>query len=120
MNHAKARKIEGARARGQGSGEGSAIAAPRLLRIGNADVSSALGFIRRGRAFHVVASRSDIEAGAAQAWGEVRPMHRLEGEFLASSALRYVSWMRGGAIVREGARQVTFLYDTHKSTVRIR
>ena len=44
----------------------------------------------------------------------------LEDAFRNSTALKFISWCNNGPIVHQGARQVTFDYNTHKVVLRMR
>lgn len=95
---------------------------PSLLKIGKTDVRSALGFFLRGHRFTVVAGHADLERllGEGHEAAELRRMGEIEAAFLGASAFGYIQWSHGGMIVREGARRISFLYDTHRSTICIR
>ena len=95
----------------------------RLIKIGRTYVKSAIGFFwRDGYKMYVAGSREDkndyIRRGYGE--GEFHGMAELESAFRNSSAMRFVSWCGQGSIVRQGARQVTFTYDTHKVSLRIK
>lgn len=92
----------------------------RLIKVGKTDVRNAIGFfwIDNGKIF-VAATQEDVDKWSTKS-SVLRPMEELEQAFKDSHALRFVSWCGSGAIVRQGARQVTFEYDTHKSIMHIK
>lgn len=95
--------------------------AKRLLKIGNADVKSALGFIWLDKThLYVVGSLDDL-TGDRFTPDDIRPMDELENAFRESSFLKSISWLNvsKGCIVRQGAKQVTFNYGTEKSVIHI-
>lgn len=95
----------------------------RLIRVGKTDVRNAIGFFWHDRhKIYVAANRSDVDEWKKRGYEEacLHPMDELEDAFRNSSALKFISWCSTGTIVRQGARQVTFDYDTHKVVLRIR
>jgi len=95
----------------------------KLLRIGRVDVKSALGFFwHDNHKLYVAATPEDIDEWKERGYTEadLHPMSELECAFRNSSALKFISWCKTGGIVRQGARQVTFEYDTQKVVLRIR
>ena len=99
----------------------------KLLKIGRTDVKSALGFFTRdGYKIYVASSQDDVDQfvrHGGYAPEDLRPMSEIEATFRRSSALKFISWCRFGkmgCIVPQGARQVTFDYDTQKVVLRIR
>jgi len=95
----------------------------RLIKVGKTDVRNALGFFWHDRhKIYVAASPSDIYEWKDRGYGDsdVHPMEELESAFRESTALKFISWCNGGGIVRQGARQVTFDYNTHKVVLRMR
>lgn len=99
-------------------------AAPgRLLKIGNIKVADALGFFWHDKnAIYVAHTPSDIAKWMARAESRCKlyPMSKIEEAFKMSHALRFISWCSAGGIVKQGAGRVTFVYDTHKSTLHIK
>lgn len=94
----------------------------KLIKVGKTDVKSALGFFWHDRhKIYVAATPEDIvewkKRGADYC---LHPMSQLEQAFRDSEALRFISWCKLGGIVRQGARQVTFEYTTHKSVIHIK
>ena len=95
----------------------------RLIKIGRTDVKSALGFFWHDRhKIYVAATPEDIAEWRSRGCTEkdLHPMSELEQAFKDSEVLRFISWCKTGGIVRQGARQVTFEYTTHKSVIHIK
>ena len=95
----------------------------KLIRIGRTDVKSALGFFWHDRhKIYVAATPEDIVEWKKRGCdkGDLHPMSELEQAYKDSEALRFISWCKLGGIVRQGARQVTFEYTTHKSAIHIK
>lgn len=93
----------------------------RLLRIGRVNVKSAVGFFVRDNAYIVVAADPEDMGSYWRTYGDarLRPMHELEQAFKDAGALRCISWVDGGIIVKPCARQVSFVYATHKVVMHI-
>ena len=95
----------------------------RLIKVGKTDVRNAMGFFwHDSHKIYVAATKSDIEEWKKRGFTEadLMPMEELEDAFRNSTALKFVSWCSNGPIVRQGARQVTFDYNTHKVVLRMR
>ena len=95
----------------------------RLIKVGKTDVRNAMGFFWHDRhKIYVAASPSDIDEWKARGYADsdLHPMEELESAFRESTALKFISWCDNGGIVRQGARQVTFDYNTHKVVLRMR
>lgn len=93
----------------------------RLLRIGRVNVKSAVGFFVRDNAYIVVAADPEDIGSYRRTYGDahLRPMHELEQAFKDAGALRSIAWVDGRIIVRMCARQVSFVYATHKVVMHI-
>jgi len=97
----------------------------RLIKVGKTDVRNALGFFwHDNHKIYVAATPEDIVEWKERGYsdGDLHRMHELEDAFRSSSALKFISWCHpdNGCIVRQGATQVTFEYDTQKVVLRIR
>lgn len=114
----------------------------KLIKIGKVVVKSALGFFWRDYSMYVANSTQDMLDYKAMGFRdeEFHAMSELEEAFKSSSPFRFISWCQsacvaggkdgnsprytkwtlGGCIVRQGAKQVTFDYTTHKSVIRIK
>ncbi len=97
--------------------------ARRLIKIGKTVVKSAIGFFWHDRhKIYVAATPEDIDEYKKRGYTDedLHPMDEIEQAFKDSEALRFISWCKLGGIVRQGARQVTFEYTTHKSVIHIK
>lgn len=95
----------------------------RLVKVGKIGVKSALGFFWHDHhKIYVAATQKDIDEHKRRGLDDnaLHPMEELEQAFKDSNALRFISWCGSGCIVRQGARQVTFEYTTHKSVIHIK
>ena len=95
----------------------------RLIKVGKTDVRNAIGFFwHDGHKIYVAATKSDVEEWKKRGFTEadLMPMEGLEDAFRNSTALKFISWCNNGPIVHQGARQVTFDYNTHKVVLRMR
>ena len=94
----------------------------RLIKIGRTDVRSALGFFWHDwHKIYVAATQEDVREWEKRGYEcGLRPMSELEQAFKDSTAFRFISWCKLGNIVRQGAKQVTFEYATHKSVIHIK
>lgn len=95
----------------------------RLIKVGKTDVRNAIGFFwHDGHKIYVAATKSDVEEWKKRGFtdADLMPMEGLEDAFRNSTALKFISWCNTGSIVRQGAKQVTFEYDTQKVVLRIR
>lgn len=95
----------------------------KLLRIGRTDVRYALGFYWcDNNKIYVAATKADVDEWKTHGYtdADLHPMEELEDAYRNSSAFKFISWCKVGSIVRQGARQVTFDYNTHKVVLRMR
>ena len=95
----------------------------RLIRVGKTDVRCAIGFFWHDcHKIYVAATKSDVDEWNSRGYSEadIHPMEDLEDAYRNSTALKFISWCNDGPIVRQGARQVTFDYNTHKVVLRMR
>ena len=94
----------------------------KLIRIGRTSVKSALGFFWHDcHKIYVAATQEDVREWEKRGCKcDLRPMSELEQAFKDSTAFRFISWCKLGSIVRQGAKQVTFEYTTHKSVIHIK
>lgn len=95
----------------------------RLIKVGKTDVRNALGFFWHDRhKIYVAATKADVDEWRERGCSEMdlHPMEKLEDAFRESTALKFISWCKAGCIVRQGAHQVTFDYNTHKVVLRMR
>lgn len=93
----------------------------RLLRIGRVNVKSAVGFFVRDNTYIVVAADPEDIGSYRRTYEDalLRPMHELEQSFKDAGALRSISWVDGSIIVKPCAKQVSFVYATHKVVMHI-
>lgn len=95
----------------------------RLIKVGKTDVRHALGFFWHDQTkIYVAENQEAVDEWKRRGYGDsdLHPMAELENAFRESTALKFISWCKSGGIVRQGARQVTFDYTTHKVVLRIR
>lgn len=95
----------------------------RLIKVGKTDVRNAIGFYWHDSCkIYVAATVEDIEEWERRGFSnfDLHPMDELEDAFRNSTALKFISWCNNGPIVHQGARQVTFDYNTHKVVLRMR
>lgn len=97
----------------------------RLIKVGRTFVNNAIGFFWHDKTrIYVAKSKKDIDEWKCRGFGDedLHPMCELEQAFKDSSALRFISWcdVKMGGIVKQGARQVKFEYDTHVSVIHIK
>lgn len=95
----------------------------RLVKIGKVSVKNAIGFFWFDKTkIYVAKSLKDVKEFEKRGYTkrDLHDMSELEQAFRDSSSLRFISWCDTGNIVRQGARQVTFDYNTDKVVVHIR
>ena len=95
----------------------------RLIKVGKTDVRCALGFFwHDSHKIYVAATKADVDEWKTRGYtdADLHPMEELEDAYRNSSAFKFISWCKCGSIVRQGARQVTFDYNTHKVVLRMR
>jgi hypothetical protein len=94
----------------------------RLIKIGKVSVKNAVGFFWHDKTKIYVARTSEDVTCHQELHPEniLYSMDKLEHAFRDSSALRFISWLDTGSIVRQGARQVTFDYGVDKVVFHVR
>lgn len=95
----------------------------RLVKIGKVSVKNAMGFFWSDKTkIYVAKSPKDIQEFEERGFSkkDFRDMSELEKAYRESTALRFISWCDLGCIVRQGASQVTFDYNTDKVVIHTR
>lgn len=95
----------------------------RLIKVGKTDVRNAIGFYWfDNNKIYVASTKADVDEWKTHGYtdADLHPMEDLEDAYRNSSALKFISWCNNGPIVHQGARQVTFDYNTHQVVLRMR
>ena len=96
----------------------------KLLKIGRANVKSAIGyFCHNGYQFYVASGSEEVQEWKKRgADCHLHAMSELEDAFMKGHPFRFITWCNPakGYIVRQGAKKLTFVYTTHKSVIHIK